>query len=145
FGNLTAWLVFVAVLELLLHRLIGRLFLSGPGCQSLVACLLARSAPFLFYLSGVLALIVLGGGIAGHLMRGELLPRGVRITVTALGLVFATLVGLTLLLGQMPERFGTHLVDTSFGFVLVLLAMAFVGARVPPRARLGMSLLAMAA
>src|SRR6185436_14754790 len=78
------------------------------------------------------------------LMRGELLPRGVRITITALGLVFVMLVGLTLTFGQMPERFGTHLVDTSFGFVLVLLAMAFVGARVPARARVGLSLLAVA-
>jgi hypothetical protein len=142
YGNLTATLVVVALLELVVDRLLGRLFLS-PGCQSGLACLLLRTGPFLLHLTGALALVVGAGGIAGHLKRGELFPRGVRLTVAALSLVFMMLVGVSLVLGRMPERYHIHL-ETSFGFVVALLMLSFFGARAASaRMRIGFALFAL--
>jgi len=146
YGNLTAALAVVAFLELVVDRLIGRLFLS-PGCQSVLGCLMLRSGPFLLYLTGALAVIVTAGGISGHLVRGELFPRGVRLTIAALSMVFLLLVALSLVFGQMPERYQTHL-QTSFGFVVVLLTLSLLGpgsGKIPMRARAGLFLFALPA
>ena len=144
YGNLTAALAVVALLELVVDRLIGRLFLS-PGCQSVLGCLILRSGPFLLYLTGALAVVVTAGGIAGHLVRGELFPRGVRLTIAALSMVFLLLVALSLVFGQMPERYQTHL-QTSFGFVVALLTLSLLGpgpGTIPMRARAGLLLFAL--
>jgi hypothetical protein len=144
YGNLTAVLAVVALFELVIDRLIGRLFLS-PGCQSLLGCLMLRSGPFLLYLTGALAVLVTAGGISGHLVRGELFPRGVRLTIAALSMVFLLLVSLSLVFGQMPERYQTHL-QTSFGFVVVLLTLSLLGpgsTAIPMRARVGLLLFAL--
>ena len=87
-GNLTATLVVVAFLELVIDRLLGRLFLS-PGCLEGVGCLLLRTGPFLLHLTGVLTLVVAGGGIVGNLRRGELFPRGMRLTIAVLSAINA--------------------------------------------------------
>lgn len=138
-GNLTAALVVVAALELVVNRLLGHLF-ATPTCHSIGSCLALRAGPFLLYLTGVLALIVVGGGIVGHLLRGELFPRGMRITIGALSTVFLILLAASLLAGQAPARYETHL-QTSFGFVTAMVALAFLtshGARA--RGRLGLAL-----
>src|SRR3569623_834185 len=70
-GNLTAALVVVAALELVVNRLLGHLF-ATPTCHSIGSCMALRAGPFLLYLTGVLALIVVGGGIAGHLLRAAI-------------------------------------------------------------------------
>jgi len=142
-GNLTAALVVVAALEMVVNRLLGHLF-ATPTCQSVASCLALRAGPFLLYLTGVLALIVLGGGIVGHLLRGELFPRGMRITIGALSMVFLILLAASLLAGQAPARYETHL-QTSFGVVTAMVALAFLTststARGPrPRARIGLTL-----
>ena len=125
YGNLTAALVVIAVFELVLNRAVGHLFLS-PGCRTVAGCLALRAGPFLLYLTGLLALTVVGWGVGAHLLRGELFPRGMRITVLALTLVFLLLVGASLVSGRMPERYHTHL-ETSFGFVVALLVLSFLG------------------
>ncbi len=136
YGNLTAALVVIALLELLADRLLGRLFVS-PGCRSGVGCLWLRVGPFLLHLTGLLTLMVGAGGIAGHIKRGELFPRGVRLTVAALSAVFFLLVALSLVFGRMPERYHIPL-ETGFGFVVALLGLSFVGARTAStRTRLG--------
>ncbi|HEY4184326.1 MAG TPA: hypothetical protein VGP07_04620 [Polyangia bacterium] len=140
-GNLTAALVVVATLELVMNRLIGHLF-ATPSCLTLLGCVILRSGPFLLYLTGVLALIVVSGGIAGHLLRGELFPRGMRITIGALSMVFLILLAASLLAGQAPARYETHL-QTSFGFVTAMVTLAFSASRAAGgRARLGLVLFA---
>ena len=126
-GNLTAALVVVASLEMVVNRLLGHLF-ATPTCRGLFGCLALRSGPFLLYLTGVLALIVVGGGIAGHLLRGELFPRGMRITIGALSMVFLILLAASLLAGQAPARYETHL-QTSFAFVTAMVTLAFLTSR----------------
>lgn len=141
-GNLTAILVVVAFLDLVFERLLGRLFMS-PACTAGIGCSWPRYAPFLLYLTGVLALIVGVGGVVGHLKRGELFPRGVRFTVAGLSLVFWLLVGLSLLFGRMPERY-QFMLEASFAFVIALLVLSFAGTRASPlRVRLGFLLFAL--
>jgi len=138
-GNLTAALVVVAALELVVNRLLGHLF-ATPTCHSIGSCMALRAGPFLLYLTGVLALIVVGGGIAGHLLRGELFPRGMRITIGALSMVFLILLAASLLAGQAPARYETHL-QTSFGFVAAMVVLAFLTARgAGARGRIGLAL-----
>jgi hypothetical protein len=140
--NLTATLVILAVLETVIDRVLGRLFLS-PGCHGGLGCLLLRSGPFLLHLTGTLTLIVGVGGVVGHLKRGELFPRGMRLTVAALSLVFMTLVALSLCFGRIPDRYQIHL-ETSFGFVVALLLLSFAGAlAVPARFKIGFALWAL--
>ncbi len=141
YGNLTATLVVVAFLDLVIDRLLGHLFLS-PACQTGISCLLLRGGPFLMHLTGALALIVGAGGILGHLRRAELFPRGMRLTVALLSATFWLLVTLFLLFGRIPERYQMHL-QTSFGFVVALLALSFVGSVAPARMRVGFGLFAL--
>jgi hypothetical protein len=142
YGNLTAALVVVALLEVVVNRLLGHLF-ATPACHTVLGCLALRAGPFLLYLTGLLALIVLAGGIAGHLLRGELFPRGMRITIGALSMVFLILLGASLLSGQAPARYETHL-HTSFGFVAAMVTLAFaVSGTAGPRARAGLVLFAL--
>ena len=122
FGNLTAALAVVAFLELIINRLLGHLF-TMPACRSTLGCLGLSFGPFLLYLTGALALVVLTGGVAGHLLRGELFPRGMRFTIAALSLIFVLLLALSLLSGQAPGRYETHL-ETSFGFVLAMVTLS---------------------
>jgi hypothetical protein len=141
-GNLTAVLLVVALLDLVLERLLGRLFVSH-GCTGGLGCAWPRIAPFFLYLTGLLALIVGGGGVVGHLKRGELFPRGVRFTVAGLSLVFWLLVSLWLLFGRMPERY-QFMLEASFGFVIALLALSFAGSKAASaRTRLGFLLFAL--
>ncbi|MES1172439.1 MAG: hypothetical protein ABUL77_04305 [Bacteroidota bacterium] len=128
YGNLTATLVVIVLFELVVNRLLGRLFLA-PGCRSGLGCFFLQAGLFLYHLTGALAVVVAGGGIAGHLRRAELFPRGVRLTIAGLSSVFLLLVALSLAFGRMPERYHIHL-ETSFGFVLCLLVLSFVGSRV---------------
>ena len=124
YGNLTAALVVVALLEVVVNRLLGHLF-ATPACHTALGCLALRAGPFLLYLTGLLALVVLAGGIAGHLLRGELFPRGMRITIGALSMVFLILLAASLLAGQAPARYETHL-QTSFAFVTAMVTLAFL-------------------
>lgn len=141
-GNLTAVLAVAGVLELIVNRLLGHLF-TLPTCHTTLGCLALRLGPFLLYLTGLLGLVVLTAGVAGHLWRGELFPRGMRFTVAALTLVFVLLLATSLFFGRVPARYETHL-KTSFGFVAAMVALAFaVSGPAGVRARLGLVLFAL--
>jgi len=141
-GNLTAALALAAGFELIVNRLLGHLF-TVPTCHTVLGCLTLRLGPFLLYLTGLMALVVVTGGVAGHLWRGELFPRGMRFTVAALTLVFVLLLAASLFFGRVPVRYETHL-KTSFGFVAGMVALAFtVSGSAPLRARLGLVLFAL--
>ena len=141
-GNLTAVLTVVAALELIVNRLLGHLF-AVPTCHTTLGCLALRLGPFLLYLTGALALTVVVGGIAGHLWRAELFPRGMRFTIAALSLIFVLLLAVSLVFGRVPARYETHL-KTSFGFVIAMITTAFaVSGPAGPRARAGLGLFAL--
>jgi hypothetical protein len=151
-GNLTAALVAVGALELVVNRWLGHLF-TVPTCHTTLGCLALRLGPFLLYLTGILATVVVAGGVGGHLLRGELFPRGIGFTmgghilatvrlvaIGALTLVFVALLDLSLVLGHVPAGYVTHL-KTSFGFVIAMVALAFmVSLSVSARARVGLVL-----
>jgi hypothetical protein len=134
-GNLTAALVVVALLEFVFHRLVGRLFLS-PGCSSALSCLLPRLGPYFLFLSGVLATGLLAVALARLLERGELFPRGVRFAIAVFSTVFLLIVSWSLIYGRAPERYQTHL-ETSFGFVVLLMLASVAGHSSPPAAPRG--------
>jgi hypothetical protein len=143
-GNLTAALVVVALLELWLNRLAGRLFFPRAtlslGGGSRTGTFLAASGPFLFQLTAVLGLGVLVAAFAGLLRRGELYPRAMRFSVGVIALVFAVFSAHALLRGQLPPRYFLYL-ETSFGFLSLLTAIAFACTRTLPRVRVGVVLL----
>jgi hypothetical protein len=147
-GNLTAALVFVSFLELVLNRLANRLFLprsmiSGASAgTSMLARALGDSGPFLFHLTGVLAFSIFVLALAGLLRRRELFPRTVRFTVIVIGAAFWLLGTTAVLFGQVPRGFALHL-ETSFGFLSLLTAAAFLGSRAAPRVKVGVMLFAL--
>ena len=151
-GNLTAALVLVAALELVLNRLANRLFLprsiiSGANASgSLVARIVADSGPFLFHLTGVLALLVLALALTGLLRRRELFPEPApaRLAISAIGVTFWVLATLSVLIGQVPRAFVLPL-EASFGFLSLLTAGALLRARVPARVKVGVVLFALPA
>ncbi|HLK92557.1 MAG TPA: hypothetical protein VKZ18_21865 [Polyangia bacterium] len=145
-GNLTAALVVVALLELALNRLAGQLFVPHAtlslGGGSRGSSFLAASGPFLFQLTAVLGLVVLVTGFAGLIRRGELYPRAMRFSVAVIALVFAVFSAQALVRGQLAPRFFLYL-ETSFGFLSLLTAVAFAGTRTQARVKLGVALLAL--
>jgi hypothetical protein len=143
-GNLTASLAAFAFLELLLNRLANRLFLpqaaiSGESGGSPAVRALAESGPMLFYLTGVLGLMVLLAACVGLMRRGELFPRAMRVSVSVIGLAFWTLAAHAVVFGGLPIRMSLYL-EACFGFLSLLLATALLGARLKGRVRAGVLL-----
>ena len=151
-GNLTAALVFVAALELVLNRLANRLFLprsiiSGANAgATMMARAIADSGPFLFHLTGVLALLIFALALSGLLRRRELFPDPplARLVVSTIALAFWVLATLVVVAGQVPRTFVLPL-ESSFGFLALLIAGAFLRARVPARVKVGVVLFALPA
>lgn len=146
-GNLTAALVAVAFLELLLNRLANRLFLpraavSGEGGGSSALRVLSDSGPFLFHLTGVLALLVLVLAFVGLLRRGELFPRASRFAVSVIALFFWSLAALAVVAGGMQPRFFLYL-ETSFAFLAFLIMGSVAGGPIKARLKVGIILFAL--
>jgi hypothetical protein len=144
--NLTAALAVVAVLELFVNRLFGRLFMPGAissgrsGFNSGRA--LEASGSFLFQLTAVLALAVLVAAFWGLLRRGELYPRAVRFSVVIITLFFTVFAAHALVRGQMPPRHFLFL-EIGFAFLAILTVFALSGSRVPLRVKVGVALFAL--
>ncbi len=149
-GNLTAALVFVAAMELVLNRLANRLFLprtiisSGASGASVMARAVADSGPFLFHLTGVLALVLLALSLSRLLRRRELFPEPApaRVAVSTIGFAFCAVATLVILVGQVPRALILPL-EGGFGFMSLLVAGAFLRARVPARVKVGVVLFAL--
>jgi len=147
-GNLTAALVLVAAMELVVNRLANRLFLprslvtggsAGAGATAL-ARVVSDSGPFLFHLSGVLALLVLAMALAGLLRRRELYPEPltIRLLISIIG-SFWLLATLATLIGRVPRGFVVPL-EAGFASLALLTLAAFLRSTVPGRAKLGVFL-----
>jgi hypothetical protein len=148
-GNLTAALVFVAAMELVLNRL-NRLFLSRSivsstaSGASVVARAIEDSGPFLFHLTGVLALLVFALALAGLVRRGELFPINApaRMAVSTIGFAFWALATMVILIGLVPHSFAMPL-EGSFGLLSLLIIGALLRARIPARVKVGVVLFAL--
>ncbi len=145
-GNLTAALVVVAFLELVLNRVANRLFLpqstSVDAAVSETARALGASGSLLFYVTGVLGLIVMLAAVAGLLRRGELFPRAMRLLVGIVGLVFFLLTAGAVGLGGLPVRYFLQL-ELSFGFLAAIVALSALSGGTRARVKLGVFLCAL--
>lgn len=150
-GNLTAALVLVAVMELVVNRLANRLFLprslvstAGAGA-TLLARLVGDSGPFLFHLTGVLALLIFGMALSGLLRRRELYPEPltIRLIIAVIG-IFWMLATLAALIGRVPRGFVIPL-EAGFISLSLLTVGAVLRSEVPGRVKLGVTLFALPA
>jgi hypothetical protein len=145
--NLTVALLTVALLELFVNRLGGRLFfprsaVSGGGPTASAANFFATIGPFLFQLTAVLALAVFIAAFVGLLRRGELYPRTMRYSVIVIALFFAALLGQALVSGYTSQQFFLCL-ETGFGFLSLLTVAAFARTETLTRVKIGVTLFAL--
>jgi hypothetical protein len=141
--NLTAVLAALAVVDLVLDRLVVRLFLpaaqvGGPGR------LLAAGATFVSYLAGALALLLFASSFIGLVRRKELFPPSMRFLVSVLALFCVALLTLCVSRLVVSGRMFVQL-KTSQAFLSWLIALAVWRAPISIRARLGVTLFALPA
>jgi hypothetical protein len=140
--NLTAALAAVAVIDLLLHRLFGRLFL--PQHPTGLAGLAGTAGRFVFHLGGVLGLVVLVGALVIALRRDDLFPRLMSYVASGIALFFVAIAAVGILLLRQPDRFLVFL-KTGQAFLAWFIVLALwrrPGARRP---KLGITLFALPA
>ncbi len=140
--NLTAVLALLAVLELVINRIVGHLFVPMSRANTLPGSVLGETGTFLFYLVGVLGLWLFAAGLTGLLLRREFFPQTVRLTAALFGLFFVFFAGPGTVFGQLPPRLFVHL-QTSQGFVAWTLALACWRNVAPLRAKVGVTLFAL--
>jgi len=99
--NLTAALCVVALCDLVLHRLIERLFLSQHPTG--LARVLAEAGRFAFHLGGVLGLALVMATLFASLRRTDLFPRSMRFAVASIGLFFVVTAGMAVLALDRPD------------------------------------------
>ncbi|HEX4404926.1 MAG TPA: hypothetical protein VH560_08870, partial [Polyangia bacterium] len=129
-----------------LNRVANHLFLpqstSIDSAVSQTARVLGASGSLLFYLTGVLALIVMLTAVAGLLRRGELFPRAMRLLVGLVGVVFFLLAAGAVGLGGLPVRYFLQL-ELCFGFLAAIVALSALSGGTRPRVKLGVFLCAL--
>ena len=143
--NLTAALAVVAVGDLVLHRLIERLFL--PQQPTGLARLAGEAGRFAFHLGSVLGLALVALTLYGSLRRGDIFPRSMRFAVSVIGLFFVVSAGTAVLALQVIERYTAmvHLIKTSHAFLALFIVMATWRSYGPMRAKVGVTLFALPA
>jgi hypothetical protein len=142
--NLTALLAALAVIDLLVDRLLLRLFLPAPELTSGAGRLLTIGATFVSHLAGALALLVFASSFIGLIRRRELFPPSMRFLVSVLALFCAALLTLCLSRFLVSGRLFVQL-KTSYAFLSWLIALAVWRAPISIRARLGVTLFALPA
>src|SRR4051794_9554308 len=141
--NLTAALSVVALADLVLHRLIERLFLSQHPTG--LARMAAEAGRFAFHLGGVLGLVLVAATLYGSLRWGELFPRSMRFAVISIGLFFVVTAGMAVFALEITERymaFMIHLIKTSHAFLALFIVMALWRTPAAMRAKAGLTLFA---
>jgi hypothetical protein len=137
--NVTAFLALLAVADLVLFRLVDPLFLpSQPVAWG--PRLVSGLALFAGQLSGVLGILVVGWAMARLLRDESVFPRGMRITVTTIGLFFLAVTGLGLLSVLVSPRYQTHM-RISHAFLVLFIVLGCWRNQRPLRLRIGLSLL----
>jgi hypothetical protein len=141
--NLTAALAVIALADLVLHRLLERLFLSQHPTG--LAHFAADAGRFAFHLGGVLGLALVVATLFGSLRRGDLFPRSMRFAVASIGLFFVITSGMAVLALEITERymaFMIHLIKTSHAFLALFIVMALWRTPGLVRAKVGVTLFA---
>jgi hypothetical protein len=142
--NLTAALSVVALADLVLHRLLERLFLSQhPTGLARVA---AETGRFAFHLGGVLGLALVTATLFDSLRRTDLFPRSMRFAVASIGLFFVVTSAMAVLTLEITERymaFMIHLIKTSHAFLALFIVMALWRTPGLLRAKAGVTLFAL--
>jgi hypothetical protein len=140
--NLTAALTVAAAADLLLHRLLDRLFL--PQHPTGLARLASDLGRFAYHLGGVLGLVVLVGALATLLRRGDLFPRPMRYAVALIAIFFVAVAAVGVLFLRLPDRYLVQL-KTSHAFLAWFIMLALWRAPGGRRAKLGVTLFALPA
>ena len=137
--NLTALLAVLAVVDLLVDRLLTRLFLPPSTLENPGARLLMSVGSFVSYLSGALALLLFATGFLGLIRRRELYPRSLRMVASILAVFFVLLfIGCVSTYPGSPRLFIQ--LRTSQAFLTWLTIMAIWRAPLPGRTKLGVTL-----
>jgi hypothetical protein len=137
--NLTALLAALAVLDLLVDRLLARLFLPPSTLENPGARLLVFAGSFVSYLSGALALLLFATSFLGLIRRRELYPRSLRMVASILAVFFVLLfIGCVSTYPGSPRLFIQ--LRTSQAFFAWLTMMAVWRAALPGRTKLGVTL-----
>jgi hypothetical protein len=142
--NLTAVLAVVAVLDLVLHRVLGRLVLAGPALATPGGRALAVSGSFASYLAATLGLFIFASSFVRLLRSRALFPRSLRFAASVFALFFVVLLALSLSFSRLPETLLVQL-KTSHAFLSWFVAAAVwrLGSRT--RSKIGVTLLALPA
>jgi hypothetical protein len=142
--NLTLVLAALALLDLALDRVVGRLFMPAPSAATPLWRATDQAGTFVSYLGGALAVFLFASAMVSLLRRRELFPRSMRFVVSVLTLFFVALFAISLSQYQLSQRLFVQL-KTSHAFLswLVMLSVWRSGASL--RAKLGVSLLALPA
>jgi hypothetical protein len=143
--NLTGALAVVAVGDLVMHRLIERLFL--PQQPTGLARLASEAGRFAFHLGSVLGLALVALTLYDSLRREDIFPRSMRFAVSIVGLFFVVAAGTAVLALQAIERYTAvvHLIKTSHAFLALFIVMATWRSLGPMRAKVGVTLFALPA
>jgi hypothetical protein len=140
--NLTAALAVAAVADLVLHRLLDRLFL--PQNPTGLAALAGEAGRFAFHLGGVLGVVVLVGALVRLFRRGDLFPRPMRYAVAGIALFLVGVAAVGVFSLRLPDRYLVHL-KTSHAFLAWFIALAIWRVPGSRRSKLGVTLFAVPA
>jgi hypothetical protein len=139
--NLTAALTAAAVADLVLHRVISRLFLPQRPSDA-VSRLATEAGRFAFHLGGVLGIVVVATALVLGLRRSGLFPRSMTVAVGVVALFFVTFATLGTVFLELPERFLVYL-KTSQAFLACFIAAALWRGQTAVRAKVGVTLFAL--
>jgi hypothetical protein len=128
-------LVVSVFLELLLHRIGTHLLVTASTRDELPQRIVERGGLFFFYFTGFLALGLFTWGTVVIIRDRNLLRLPDRMSFTFLAALFLPLAAAGLLFG-LPKAVAPHL-NTTFGFLLLVLVVGFVRKPAPLRAKLG--------
>ncbi len=136
--NLTAIVAALAVLDLVLDRLLARLFLPAASAH-VGARVVVTVGSFLSYLAGALALLIFASSFLDLVRRRELFPRSLRMVASILAVFFVVLFAACLSSYPGSPRLFVQL-RTSQAFLALLISLSMWSTDLPVRTKLGTSL-----
>ncbi|HEY0707278.1 MAG TPA: hypothetical protein VGG33_10785 [Polyangia bacterium] len=137
--NLTALVAALALVDLVVDRLLARLFLAPAREGHAGDAVLPAFAGFISHLAGTLALLVFATAFVGLIRRRELFPRSLRMVSSILALFFVVLFASALANDPLSTRVFVQL-RTCQAFLAWMIALSLWAAPLSLRAKLGATL-----